>query len=170
MVAAQIVTNNLLPRFGPRPVVPLGMGLTALGLVWLTALGATSSYATSVLPPLTVIGLGIGLALPPAMSVATADIDADDAGVASAAVNTMQQVGGSIGTALLNTLAASAAASYLATHQPATTALAQAHLHSYSTAYWWSAGFFTAGALLAHFLYRRGRIETSEESASAIHM
>ena len=80
-------------------------------------------------------------------------------------VNTGQQVGGSIGTSLLNTMAASAAVGYLASHlsprlmigghpAPALTELAQ--VHSYTTAFWWAAGMFAAGSVLAALLFRRG--------------
>ncbi|MBM9506962.1 MFS transporter [Actinacidiphila acididurans] len=170
MVAAQLATNVLTPRFGPRPVAPLGMALAAGGLAWLTWLGANSSYASHVLPPLLVTGIGIGLAMPTAMSVATDKVAPNDAGAASAAVNTMQQVGGSIGTALLNTLAASAATHYLAGKPHTASVLGQAQLHSYSTAYWWSAGLFAVGAIVALFLYRSGRIEPAEDAVQAVHM
>jgi EmrB/QacA subfamily drug resistance transporter len=170
MVTAQLSTNFLIPRFGPKPVVPVGMGLAAAGMAWLTALGLTSVYASSVLPALLVTGLGIGLVMPPAMSLATAGIRPQDAGVASALVSTMQQIGGSIGTALLNTLAASAATSYLSGKRPSPAVLAQAQLHSYSTAYWWSAGFFAAGLLITGVLYRRGRVTQDPKSAAAVHM
>jgi EmrB/QacA subfamily drug resistance transporter len=170
MVTAQLSTNLLIPRMGPKPVVPLGMGLAAAGMVWLTALNLTSGYASAVLPALIVTGRGLGLILPPAMSVATDRIDPADAGVASAAVNTMQQIGGSIGTALLNTLAASAATGYLAGRRPSPEVLAQAQLHSYSTAYWWSAGFFVAGLLITGVLYRRGRIVQDPDTPAAVHM
>ncbi|MEE4542650.1 MFS transporter [Streptomyces sp. V4-01] len=171
MVSAQLATNTLVPRFGPKPIVPLGMGLATVGMAWLTALDGSSSYAANVLPPLIVIGLGIGLAMPTAMSVATAGIDPRDAGVASAGVNTMQQVGGSIGTALLNTLAATAAATYVHSHGSTPAVLAQAQLHSYSTAYWWSAGFFAFGTVLALLMYRRGVPEQiAEGDAAAVHM
>jgi membrane protein implicated in regulation of membrane protease activity len=107
----------------------------------------------------------------PAMSLATSGVAADDAGVASASVNTMQQIGGSIGTALLNTLAASAATSYLVGKNPADKLTqAQAALESYSTAYWWSAGFFAAGALLTVLLYRRGVPEVDANAAPTVHM
>jgi EmrB/QacA subfamily drug resistance transporter len=170
MVSAQLATNTLLPRLGPRPIVPLGMALSAAGMAWLTTLGMNSTYAGNVLPPLLVIGFGLGLVVPTAMSVATERIGEADAGVASAAVNTMQQVGGSIGTALLNTLAASAGASYLASHH-GKSAAAQAQLHSYSTAYWWSAALFVVGALLTLVMYRGGRPVPSESSAvQSVHM
>ncbi len=107
----------------------------------------------------------------PAMSLATSGIAAEDAGVASATVNTMQQVGGSIGTALLNTLAASAATSYLA-GKDATSKLvqAQATIESYTTAFWWSAGFFAAGAVIAFLLYRRGTLDADPDAVRAVRM
>ncbi|WP_329173668.1 MFS transporter [Streptomyces sp. NBC_01477] len=171
MVAAQLVTNTLLPRLGPRPIVPVGMFLAAVGMAWLTTLDLSSSYAGNVLPPLLVIGFGLGLVMPAAMSVATERIGEADAGVASAAVNTMQQVGASIGTALLNTLAASAATSYM-THHTGKAAAAQAQLHSYATAYWWSAGLLTLGSVLALFMYRGGRPVPGDQpaGAAAVHM
>jgi EmrB/QacA subfamily drug resistance transporter len=171
MVAATLATSVLTPRIGPKTVVPLGMALGAAGMVWLTGLGLDSAYATDVLPALLVTGLGIGMVMAPAMSLATSGVAADDAGVASASVNTMQQIGGSIGTALLNTLAASAATSYLE-GKDATSKLvqAQAALESYSTAYWWSAAFFVAGALVTVLLYRRGVPAVDADAAPTVHM
>ena len=170
MVTAQLSTNLLIPRFGPKPVVPVGMGMAAAGMAWLTGLNLTSSYVTSVLPALVVAGLGLGLVMPPAMSLATSGIRPQDAGVASAMVSTMQQIGGSIGTALLNTLAAGAATNYLAGRRPSPAVLAQAQLHSYSTAYWWSAGFFVVGLLVTGVLYRRGRAVQDPNVPAAVHM
>jgi hypothetical protein len=90
------------------------------------------------------------------MQTATLGVDRQFAGVASAMVNTSQQVGGSVGVALLNTLAATTTTDYLAAHQPATTAVAaNAAVAGYATAYWWGAGFFAFGAVLAAFLFRR---------------
>ncbi|MGJ5895277.1 MFS transporter [Streptomyces niveiscabiei] len=171
MVAATVATSFLVPRIGPKVIVPLGMGLGALGLVWMTGLDLDSTYATHVMPPLILTGLGIGLVMAPAMSLATSGVAAHDAGVASAAVNTMQQIGGSIGTALLNTLAASAATNYL-DGRNAADKLVQAHaaLESYSTAYWWSAGFFAVGAVLTLLLYRSGVPKADENAAPTVHM
>ncbi|NEA38419.1 DHA2 family efflux MFS transporter permease subunit [Streptomyces sp. SID11385] len=173
MVTAQLSTNMLLPRIGPRPIVPVGLLMASGGLVWMTGLDLSSTYAANVLPPLILMGLGLGLVMPPAMSLATSRIAAKDAGAGSAAVNTMQQVGGAIGTALLNTLAASAATSYLVGKKPSPGVLAQAQLESYSTAYWWSAAFFAAGAIIAALMYRSGRPDLSTgdgESAPTVHM
>jgi EmrB/QacA subfamily drug resistance transporter len=170
VVTAQLSTINLIPRFGPKPVIPVGMAMSAGGMALLTGLGLHSGYAPNVLPALLLTGLGLGLVLPPAMSLATDGIGPEDAGVASATVNTMQQIGGSIGTALLNTLAASAATAY-AVGKPQTRAvMAQAQLHSYATAYSWSAGFFAAGMVVAALLYRRGKVVVDPDAPVAVHM
>jgi nitrate/nitrite transporter NarK len=157
----------LVPRFGPRPIVPTGMLLSAGAMAWLTALDANSTYAAHVLPPLLVMGLGLGMIFATGMNLATAGVREYDAGVASAMVNTSQQVGGSIGTSLLNTLAASAATSYMAGKKPSAAVTAQAQLHSYSTAYWWSAGLFGAGFLITLLLYRPGVPNVSGSSAES---
>ena len=96
------------------------MTLGAIGMVYLTLPRRSSAYAANILPPLMVIGFAMGTIMPASMQTATLGVDRQFAGVASATVNTSQQVGGSIGTALLNTLAATAAADYLAAHAPAT--------------------------------------------------
>jgi len=157
MATAQLATNLLVPRIGPKPIVPVGMALAAGGLVLLTRLDLDSTYAQHVLPSLLMLGLGLGLVMPPAMTLATLGVARHDQGVASATVNTMQQVGGSIGTALFNTMAASAATDYAKDHFGEPRLAAKASLHSYATAYWWAAGFFAVGFVVALLLYRRGR-------------
>lgn len=153
------------PTPGPRLLVASGMLAAAAGLAWLTQIGVHSSYAADVLPPLLLTSAGLGFVMSPSMNTGTAGVAPSDAGVASAVVNTGQQVGGSIGTSLLNTVAASAAASYLAAHlsphttvagQPPTALTQLAQVHSYTTAFWWAAGMFAAGALLAALLFRPG--------------
>jgi EmrB/QacA subfamily drug resistance transporter len=171
MVASTLATTVLVPRFGPKPIVPLGMGIAAAGMVWLTGLDLDSSYAAHIMPPLIVAGLGFGLVMAPAMSLATSGVAAEDSGVASAAVNTMQQVGGSLGTALLNTLFSSAVSDYIAGKNPKDPmVMAQAGLEGYSTAYWWSAAFFAAGLVVSVLLYRRGVPTTDPDAAPVVHM
>ncbi|WP_405937647.1 MFS transporter [Streptomyces sp. NBC_00726] len=157
MIASSVTTTNvLLLRFGAKPIVPTGMGIAAAAMVWLTALDRSSTYAAHVLPPLLCLGIGLGAVFATAMNLATAGVGPRDAGVASAMVNTSQQVGGSIGTALLNTLATTAATNYLVGRRPTPPVVARAQLESYSTAYWWSAGFFALGLVVTLFLYRPG--------------
>jgi EmrB/QacA subfamily drug resistance transporter len=165
MATATTATTRLLPRTGPRPLLTLGMLLAAAGMVLLAQLGVDSTYAAHVLPGLLVSGAGLGLVMAPAMNTATLGVDAADAGVASATVNTMQQIGGSMGTALLSTLASSAAASYLAGAAPSPALAAQAAVHGYTTAFWWSAGIFAVGAIVCGLLLRGGapRYEPASE-------
>ncbi|MBN9182362.1 MAG: MFS transporter [Microbacterium sp.] len=156
VVAAQLGTNFLVPRFGPKVLVPVGMSLGVVGMLLLTLLDEHSTYAGNVLAPLMIIGAAMGTIMPASMQTATLGVDRRYAGVASAMVNTSQQVGGSIGTALLNTLAATAAADYLSTHTPPTPEVGvHAALASYATAYSWGAGFFALGAVVAALLFRR---------------
>jgi EmrB/QacA subfamily drug resistance transporter len=156
VLAAQLGTNIFVPRFGPKVLVPAGMTLGVIGMIWLTFLDASSNYAANIMPPLMVIGFAMGTIMPASMQTATLGVDRAFAGVASATVNTSQQVGGSLGTALLNTLAATAAADYLASHTPVTPEVGvDAALASYATAYWWGAAFFAAGGVMAALLFRR---------------
>lgn len=171
MVTAQLGTTVLLPRIGPKAVIPLGFAVATAGMAWLTGIGTGSHYASAVLPQVVVIGAGLGLVMPTAMQLATGGVAAEDAGVASAAVNAMQQVGGSIGTALLNTLAASAATDYLTGKNPADKLVrAQATIESYTTAFRWSAVLFAAGAVVALVLYCRGTQQPGPEDAPVVHM
>jgi EmrB/QacA subfamily drug resistance transporter len=170
MVGAIIVSANLanivlLPRIGPRWLVAPGMLAAAAGLAWLTRIGVHSSYTADVLGPLLLTSTGLGFVMSPSMNTGTAGVMPSDAGAASAMVNTGQQVGGSIGTSLLNTMAASAAAGYLASHlsprlmiggHPAPALAELAQVHSYTTAFWWAAGMFAGGSVLAALLFRRG--------------
>jgi MFS family permease len=156
VLAAQLGTNIFVPRFGPKIMVPVGLTIMAAGMVLFTRLDIDSNYAPEILLPLIVLGFGMGSTMPAAMQTATLGVDRQYAGVASAMVNTSQQVGGSIGVALLNTLAATAVTDYLADHSPVTEGVAaSAAVHSYATAYWWSAGFFIVGAVITGFLFRR---------------
>ncbi|HEY2642445.1 MAG TPA: DHA2 family efflux MFS transporter permease subunit [Galbitalea sp.] len=156
VIAAQVGTNFLVPRLGPKVLVPIGMIIAASGMVWLTQLGLDSTYVADIMPPLMVVGFGMGTIMPASMQSATLGVDRHYAGVASALVNTSQQVGGSIGTALLNTLAASALTAYVAANLPATPqVVADAAVHSYTVAYWWGAGAFAIGAVLTALLFRR---------------
>jgi EmrB/QacA subfamily drug resistance transporter len=151
-----IVSTRVLPRTGPRPLVPAGMAIAALGMVLLTRIGVDTAYASHVLPSLILIGIGFGLTLAPSFATATFGVPAHDSGVASAMVNTSQQVGGSIGTALLSTLAVSATTDFLTARGPAPEVLRQAAVEGYVTAFWWAAGIFAVGALLCGSLLRSG--------------
>jgi EmrB/QacA subfamily drug resistance transporter len=153
---AQVSNRILLPRFGPKPIVPIGLLVSAAALFGLHLVGLHSSYVSHVLPYLLVLGLGFGLSVAPAFSTGTLGLAPQDAGVGSATLNTAQQVGGSIGTSLLNTLAAGAATSYLVGRTLTPANLQGALLHSYTTAFLWSSLIFVAGAVVAVLVLQRG--------------
>jgi EmrB/QacA subfamily drug resistance transporter len=166
---AQLSNIVLMPRIGPKALVGAGMLTAAAGMAWLTRIGVHTSYASAVLGPIMVTGAGLGLTIPSAMNTGTFGVPPSDAGVASATLNTGQQIGGSIGTALLNTIATSAIASYIAgllKNHPATAAPASpaaiqaaqsaAAVHGYTTAFWWTAAIFAAGGLTCGAILRWG--------------
>lgn len=157
MVAGMVISSTtvpslLLPKVGPKIVVSAGFLVAAAGMGLLTQISLDSSYVANILPALVLMGLGLGGAMSTAFQGATSGVHHEDAGVASAMVNTSQQVGGSIGTALLSTIAASAATDYLGSHQPTPLAVAQAQIESYTTSFWWATAIFVAGAVLTGIL------------------
>ena len=162
IVAGNLSTIVLMPRFGPKPLVTFGMLAAAGGAVWLAQLGSHTGYSAGVLGPLILAGIGLGMVIPPVINTGTFGVAPQDAGVASATVTVGQQLGASVGTSLLNTIFASAVATYITAHlatsriigRQALTGLAQAH--GYDTAFWWIAGFFAGGAVIAAILLRPG--------------
>ncbi len=173
MIACILLASNtssivLLPRVGPRNLITGGMVLGGLSMGYLTTLTVTSSYATHVVPALLAMGLGFGMIFSPAINTATAGVERQDSGVASALVNTMQQVGGSIGTAALSTVALTATASYLTAHHAGRLAPATAAVHGYSVAFTVSAILFGVGAVVAALLVpSRRRLEELRNAAQA---
>jgi hypothetical protein len=128
------------------------MALAAIAMGLLAQLGVHSSYAGHLLPALLVLGVGLGFVFAPAQDFATRGVEPGDAGVASGLVNAAYQVGGSLGLALLSTLAASATSHYLAGQRPDPSLIAHAAVHGYTTGFSWVAGFFAAGALITGLL------------------
>ncbi len=111
------LASQLLPRFGPRWVTGGGFGLAIIGMILLTRMTSGSGYVGEILPSLIIISLGMGLIFVPLSAVSLFAIGNHDAGVASAVLNTSQQIGGSIGVAFLNTIAASATTAYVVANQ-----------------------------------------------------
>jgi sugar phosphate permease len=156
---AQVSNRVLLPKFGPKFVVPIGLLLSAVAMFMLHRVGLHSDYASAVLPYIVVLGLGFGLSVAPSFSTGTLGLQPQDAGVGSATLNTSQQVGGSIGTSLLNTLAGGAATAFLVGKLATPGNLRLAALHSYTTAFLWSSLIFVAGAVLAGLILAPGNLQ-----------
>jgi EmrB/QacA subfamily drug resistance transporter len=161
-VAANLSTIVLMPRLGPKPLVATGFAVAAGAMAWFAQLGPHTAYADGVLGPLILTGIGLGLVIAPSINTGTFGVALQDAGVASATVTVGQQLGASIGTSLLNTIFASAVASYLTLHIASARVIGRGALaglalsHGYDTAFWWIAGIFAAGAIVGGLLFRRG--------------
>lgn len=167
MLTATMIAARLLPRLGPRPLIPPGMLLAAAGLAYLTGITPDSSYAGDVLPGLLVMGVGFGLIMAPAFETATNGVAPGDAGVASAMVNTSQQIGGSLGTALLSTMFANAAAGFTpAVGTPPGLAAAAAAVHGYTVAFWWGAAILAVGGVITAVTLRSRARRTAPSYAA----
>jgi EmrB/QacA subfamily drug resistance transporter len=172
-VTAIVATTKLRSRLGPRPLMVAGMLLAGAGMLYLTRLTVTSGYATGILPALIMLGTGLGLVFSTSINSATLGVQPGDAGVASATVSAGQQIGGSLGTALLSTIAASALTGYLASAHahPTPFLLAQAAVHGDTTAFAWAAAIFAAGAVIAAALFEHGtkalRLQAEAATAAA---
>jgi EmrB/QacA subfamily drug resistance transporter len=149
VVTATTVQTRVLPRTGAKPLVIGGMTLGVTAMLLLSRLTPHGAYATHVLPGLILTGTAMGLIFAPAFSTATLGVRRNDAGIAAAMVNTSQQVGGSVGTALLSTIFASASASFVAAHPHTASLVSAASIHGYTTAFEWAAAVFGLGLLVA---------------------
>ncbi|MHB9861084.1 MFS transporter [Streptomyces sp. YIM S03343] len=164
MIGSTQIGARLMTRVPARALMGPGFLVAALGMFMLTRLDLGSSYASTILPGMILLGLGMGTAFMPAMSLATLGVEPRDAGVASAMVNTSQQVGGAIGTALLNTIAASATTAYITDHIAGAASKSQAQLvqlqgmvHGYTTAIWLAVGMLVLASAIVVTLVNAGR-------------
>jgi EmrB/QacA subfamily drug resistance transporter len=151
-LAATQLASRLMPHLPTRLLVVPGLLIAALGVALLTRLTPDASYVGHILPTEILLGLGLGLALVPCISTATNRAEPRDVGITSATTNTSQQIGASIGTALLNTIAATATAAYLASHSRSPSVVAQATVHGYAVASAWAAGSLVLAALVGGVL------------------
>jgi len=155
-IMAPTVQTKVLPRFGVRPIIMTGMTLGAISMLGFFAqLTPSSTYVGHVLPGLLILGVGMPCIFAPSFSTATLGVTRYEAGVASAMVNTCQQVGGAVGTAVLSTIFATSASNYLSDHQGAPGLDAAAAVHGYTTAFYVAAGLFLIGLLVATLLLPR---------------
>lgn len=174
IVGSTQIGTRLMTRVAPRLLMGPGFLVAALGMLLLTRMEIDSSYATVLLPAMVLLGLGMGTAFMPAMSLATFGVEPRDSGVASAMVNTSQQVGGAIGTALLNTIAASATTSYIADHIGGAGSRSQQQLvqlqgqvEGYTSAIWFAVGILVAAAAIALTLINVGKPDSTVAAGSS---
>lgn len=165
VLGASVLGAGLLPRVGARGLMVPGLLAAAAGLGMLTQLdaGGPDAYLTLVLPAQLLVGTGIGAVMMPAMSTATAGVRTDDAGIASAMVDAAQQLGGSLGTALLNTIATTATAAYLASGVPR----ADGVVHGYAVALSVAAAILLGTAVVTALLLRSSTGRAAPRSPAA---
>ena len=146
------IASVLMPRVAARWIMAPGALTAAAGMLILTQIQVGSAYLTHVLPAEILLGIGIACVMAPAFNVGTHGVDPRQAGVAAATVNAATQIGASLGTALLNAIAASATAAYLAGRPSSTELLNQALVHGYAVASAWAAGVLVLGAIITAIL------------------
>ena len=141
------LSSQLLPRFGPRYVTGVGFVLAVIGMGLLIRITPTSGYSTDILPSMIILSFGMGLIFVPLSATALYAVGDHDAGVASAVLNTSQQIGGSIGVAFLNTVAASTTAAFIIDNNlpgPSPDAL----VAGFSTGFIWGTGILAFAGIL----------------------
>jgi EmrB/QacA subfamily drug resistance transporter len=172
------LASQLLPKFGARWVSFTGLLMASGGLFLLTRLQADSQYVSGILPAILLMSLGMGLVFVPLSATALFGVGNHDAGVASAVLNTAQQIGGALGTAFLNTIATSATVSYMVannlepisipTGQKVPPAVAQ--VHGFTTAFHWSAGIVLLGAVVWGLMVNADKDTLAANDSSAVHV
>jgi EmrB/QacA subfamily drug resistance transporter len=163
------VASQLLPKIGPKPLMVPGLVFAGIGLLMLTRITPETAYATHVLPSLLIMSSGMALVFIPLTSTSLHGVSGRDTGVASAMVNTSQQIGGSLGVALLNTIAATAATSYAATHTELGKLVQPfAVTHGFTTAFKFSAVLLFTGAIVLFFFINIGKESLVETEGAAV--
>ena len=164
------VASQLLPKIGPKPLMIPGLILAAIGMLLLTRITPATAYSTHVLPSLFIISSGMALVFIPISTTSLHNVGAHDAGVASALINTSQQIGGSLGTALLNTIAATAGASYVKSHMSLGAKLQPfAMTHGFTVAFLVGAILLISGAIILFGFINIGKDAVVETDGAMLH-
>lgn len=165
------VAAQLMPKVGPRPLMIPGLIAGGIGMLLLAQLEPDSQYLTQLLPAMVIMSVGMAFVFIPTASVALHAIDHHDAGVASAMINTSQQVGGSLGTALMNTVAVTATSAYLVANAGEGAAgLPAALTHGFTRGFYVGAGLLFAAAVVVFFMIRIGPDAVKEEDEAPVHL
>jgi MFS family permease len=164
-VLSQGITARLVERFGPLRVLTTGMASAVAGLLLFSTVGADTTFFPTVFFACFAIGLGIGIAFMPLLTLAMADVPAADAGLGSGITNVSQQISGAFGLAVLSTLADNHTKGLLSEHHPLTSSL----ISGYRLAFLIGAAVIAAGIALAFALLRprttRGDLQLAGDPA-----
>ena len=167
VIAFAGVASNLLPKVGARPLMLTGLVMASIGLLLLSRITPTSSYTTHVLPSIIIMSTGLALVFIPSATAGLHGIEQRDSGVASALINTSQQIGGSFGAALLNTIAFTAATTFAHAHMD----LGQQYalVHGYAVAFKFGTVFLLSAAVVVFFTINAGKDVLVEHEGAVIH-
>ena len=177
VLIAAAAASQLMPKLGAKPLMIAGSVLAAAAMLLLTRIEVDTSFVAHLLPAQILLGLGLGFTFVPLSSLALVGVPEHDAGAASAVLNATQQVGGSLGTALLNTFYTSAVTAYLAANLTAQVATDPAKakavqfeglVDGYSTAFAWGAGLILLAGVATAVLVKVSKEELP--SADAVHV
>jgi MFS family permease len=160
-VLSQGITARLVARFGPLPVLTSGMASAIVGLLLFSTVGPDTAFFPTIFFASFAIGLGIGNAFMPLLTIAMADVPAADAGLGSGITNVAQQISGALGLAVLSTLAANQTKGMLAEQH----GLASSLIDGYQLAFLTGAGAIAIGIVLAFVLLRPGTPEPALDLA-----
>jgi EmrB/QacA subfamily drug resistance transporter len=154
LVITAAVTSRLVGRIGPRLPITVGALLVAAGLAWLSRLTYHATYASDILPALIVLSVGLGLIFFSTTVVAVSGASRHESGLAAAVLNVSQQLGGSIGLAVLGTVAASVAKDQLVNVRPTHALVGQALITGFTSAFEIGVVIALAGFVLALLVIR----------------
>jgi len=146
------VAQALVTRVGVRRVLPVGLALSTVALVWFARLPVEGHYFSDLFPPFLMSGLGMALAFVPMSIGALTGVRQTDAGIASGLINTSQQIGGAIGVAVATTVATTFTTRYVDAHAGASALGDAALTHGFQVAFYVLAALAGLGALLAALL------------------
>jgi predicted MFS family arabinose efflux permease len=164
------IASQLLPKLGPKPLMVPGLIFAGIGLLLLTRITPETAYFTHVVPSLLIMSSGMALVFIPLTSTSLHGVSNHDTGVASAMVNTSQQIGGSLGTALLNTVAATATTTYAAAHTELGKMVQPfAMTHGFTVAFKFSAALLFTGAIVLFFFINIGKESLVETEGAGFH-
>jgi EmrB/QacA subfamily drug resistance transporter len=164
------IASTLLPKVGPKRLMVPGLLAASLGLLMMTRITPETSYTTHVLPSLLIMSSGMALVFIPLTSTSLHAVSNHDTGVASAMVNTSQQIGGSLGTALLNTVAATATTTFAAANtQLGEKVMPFAITHGFTVAFKFSAALLFVGAIVLFFFINIGKESVVETEGAGFH-
>lgn len=174
VIVAAVLTSQLLPRFGPRPLTTIGCLMAGAGLLMFSGLSPTSSYLVQVMPAMIVASLGLGMAFVVLASTALFNVEARDTGAASAVLSSAQQLGGSFGTAIQNTIYVSSAGSFVAVamakgHAKTVALIDAGQVHGYDQAFRFGAMSLVVGGVLFFFLVNIDRHHLGQHDVVAAH-